>query len=276
MLLAQISDLHIRPAGEKLYDFIDTNGLLARHIAYLNNLQERPDAVIITGDITNCGCPEEYRMATRILSQLDYPIFILPGNHDQNDNFLAAFAPTYEYLGQDPKSICYIIENFPIRFLCIDSSVDGELYGNIGSRKLSWLKDTLLAAPDRQTAIFMHHHPAPSGCLHMDSINCRDGAELLSLLKQFPQVRHIFCGHTHRAIFQQMDGLLIATAPSTAHQVPFNTTNPNGFYSMEPPAMLMHRFSKQTGLVSYVASLANFDGPFRFECASGCPENGEV
>jgi len=109
----------------------------------------------------------------------------------------------------------------------------------------------------------------------MDLIRCQDGAELLQLLERFPQVSHLFCGHTHRVIFQQQNTLLIATAPSVAHQVPFNTTDPNGFYSLEPPAMLMHRYTPETGLVSYVASLAPFDGPFRFESAASTPYGQE-
>jgi 3',5'-cyclic-AMP phosphodiesterase len=276
MLLAQISDLHIRPAGEKLYDFVDTNGLLARHVAYLNNLVERPDAVIVTGDITNCGRVDEYCMAKRILGQLDYPIYLLPGNHDNNGNFLAAFSPEHDYLGRDPERICFTVEIFPVRLVFLDSSVDGELFGEIGPKRLSWLEETLAKAPEKQTVVFMHHHPIPSGCRHMDAINCLDGVTLLNLLGRHSQVRHVFCGHTHRAIFQQLDGVLVGTAPATGHQVPFNTKDPNGLYNLEPPAMLMHRYSERTGLVSYIASLVNIDGPFRFDCTPACTGEPEV
>lgn len=276
MLLAQISDLHIRPEGQKLYDFIDTNGLLARHVAYLNNLHERPDAVIISGDITNFGTPAEYRMARKILRQLDYPIYLIPGNHDRNANLLAAFAADFGYLGNNPTAIHYTVENFPIRLVFIDSSVEGKTHGEIGIERLNWLETSLRQEPNRPTAIFTHHHPIPSGCLHMDTIRCRDGADLLGIISAFPQVRYLFCGHTHRAIFQMHGQLLIATAPSSAHQIPYNTTNPNGFFSTETPAMLMHRYSEETGLVSYVATLGHFDGPFRFDCVDSLAESGEM
>ena len=109
----------------------------------------------------------------------------------------------------------------------------------------------------------------------MDAINCLDGLELLDLLQRHRQVRHVFCGHTHRAIFQQLDGLLVGTAPATAHQVPFDTQDPNGLYNLEPPAMLMHRYSEETGLVSYIASLVNIDGPFRFDRTPKCVDKLE-
>ncbi len=268
MLLAQISDLHVLPNGQKLYDFIDTNSLLARHIAYLNNLQERPDAVIISGDITNFGTPEAYRMARQLLRQLDYPTYLIPGNHDCNPELLSWLNKDFPYLGDDPDAIHYCVDDFPVRLICIDSSVEGQLYGRIGERRLQWLAERLQELPDKPTAVFTHHHPVPSGCHHMDLICCQDGQELLDLLDRSPQVGHLFCGHTHRSIIQQRGSVLIATAPGTAHQVPFNTTNPAGFYSLEPPAMLMHRYTQATGLVSFLASLAPFDGPFRFDCVA--------
>ncbi len=266
MLLAQISDLHVLPNGQKLYDFIDTNSLLARHIAYLNNLQERPDAVVITGDITNFGTPDAYRMARQLLCQIDYPTYLIPGNHDCNSELLSWLSKDYPYLGNDPHAIHYCVDDLPVRLICIDSSVEGKLYGHIGEQRLTWLEERLKEQPDKATAIFTHHHPIPSGCHHMDLICCQDGEKLLELLAGFPQVRHLFCGHTHRSIIQQHEQLLIVTAPGTAHQVPFNTTDPAGFYSLEPPAMLMHRYTKETGMVSFHASLAPFDGPFRFDC----------
>ena len=33
----------------------------------LNALRERPDAVVVSGDIVNCGRPEEYQVARQIL-----------------------------------------------------------------------------------------------------------------------------------------------------------------------------------------------------------------
>ncbi len=275
MLFAHISDLHLRPRGMKLYDHIDTNMLCARHVAFINNLQERPDMVVITGDITNCGCREEYDMARQILARIDCPTYIIPGNHDNNENFIAALVKLFPYLGKDPGHIAYSVENFPVRLVFIDSSVNDQLYGTLGETKLAWLRKTLEDQRDRQTLLFMHHHPLVSGCRHMDLIRCLDGEKLLTLLLEFPQVTHIFCGHTHRAIFQMNGSVLIATAPSAAHQVPFHTQDRNGFYSLEPPAMLMHRYTPATGLVSYVASLAPFDGPFRFETTLGCPNTEE-
>ena len=272
MLIAQLSDLHIRVSGQKLYDHIDTNTLCARHVAYINALPEPPDAVVLSGDITNCGEPGEYSMARRILKQIDFPTFVIPGNHDNNHNMIAALGQCFPHLGNDPDNIAYTVEDFPIRLVFLDSSSHGKVNGNLGSNTLSWLEKTLRQKPTQQTAIFMHHHPLPTGCLHMDTIRCMDGIKLIGLVKEFPQVIRIICGHTHRAIFHQANGLIICTAPSAAHQIPFDTTDSRGSYSLEPPAMLMHRYTVETGFVSYVMSLAPHDGPFRFDTTCGCPQ----
>lgn len=272
MFIAQISDLHIRSINQKLYDFIDTNALCARHVAFLNNLKERPDAIVITGDIVNCGQLEEYKMAKRILNMLDYPVYLLPGNHDHNGHLLDTFGKKHPYLGTNPEKIGYVVEDYDVRLIFLDSSVVGQLYGTIGAEKLAWLEETILSAPHRETMVFMHHHPLKTGCVHMDNIRCLDGEQLVTLLHKYPSVKRLVCGHMHRSVFQQAKNLTICIAPSVAHQVPFDTTDPNGFYSLEPPAMMMHRSSEDTGIISYVESLAPYDGPFRFEVSCSCPE----
>ena len=43
MIIAQISDLHVKRAGERAYGVVDTNGLVERAVAYLNQQRSRPD-----------------------------------------------------------------------------------------------------------------------------------------------------------------------------------------------------------------------------------------
>ena len=88
MLLAHISDTHFRSRGEKLYGFIAVNAANADVVSQLNALRERPDAVVVSGDIVNCGRPEEYQVARQILGSLNYPLYLIPGNHDDKAHFL--------------------------------------------------------------------------------------------------------------------------------------------------------------------------------------------
>ena len=70
MLIAQISDMHVKPPGELLYDRIDTAGFLERAVAHVNALDPRPDIVIATGDLVDGGKAEEYALLKRLLAPL--------------------------------------------------------------------------------------------------------------------------------------------------------------------------------------------------------------
>lgn len=65
MLLAQISDTHFRSRGQKLYGFIDVNAANADVVSQLNALQERPDAVVVSGDIVNQAARKSMRSPAR-------------------------------------------------------------------------------------------------------------------------------------------------------------------------------------------------------------------
>ncbi|MEK6297636.1 MAG: metallophosphoesterase, partial [Paraburkholderia tropica] len=83
MLLAQISDLHIKRPGALAYRRVDTAASLARTVSRLNALAPRPDAVLITGDLTDFGHDEEYQHLKRLLAPLEIPYYLLIGNHDE-------------------------------------------------------------------------------------------------------------------------------------------------------------------------------------------------
>src|ERR1700710_2124621 len=93
MLIAQLSDLHIRPRGELASRIIDTNMLVERALLTLAAMRPVPDVVVISGDITESGRPEEYRMAVTLLRRyLTMPVFVVPGNHDRRENFRTGLA----------------------------------------------------------------------------------------------------------------------------------------------------------------------------------------
>ncbi|MCT7922930.1 metallophosphoesterase, partial [Burkholderia pseudomallei] len=68
MLLAHISDLHIKRPGALAYRRVDTAAHLARCVARLNALEPRPDAVLVTGDLTDFGDDDEYAHLKALLA----------------------------------------------------------------------------------------------------------------------------------------------------------------------------------------------------------------
>src|SRR5258705_13906314 len=97
MLIAQISDMHVKAEGELLYGRIDTAGFLERAVAHVMTLDPRPDVVLATGDLVEGGKPEEYALLRRLLAPLAMPVYLIPGNPDARDALRAAF-PDHGYL----------------------------------------------------------------------------------------------------------------------------------------------------------------------------------
>ena len=91
MMIAQITDLHIRPRGKIAYGRVDTNAMLEAAVATIEALPRKPDLVIATGDLTDCGLAEEYEVLRDILEPLSMPVYLMPGNHDRRAELFAAF-----------------------------------------------------------------------------------------------------------------------------------------------------------------------------------------
>ena len=92
MLIAQISDLHIRDHLGLFGELVDSSETLKKTIELLNSLDPQPDVVLMTGDLTDDGTKEQYSQLLEILSSLDTPYLPLPGNHDDYTEFLNAFS----------------------------------------------------------------------------------------------------------------------------------------------------------------------------------------
>jgi predicted MPP superfamily phosphohydrolase len=92
MIIAQITDLHVRPRGVLAYGGLDTTAMLGRAMTAIAALDPAPDCVIATGDLADCGLADEYRMLDELFAQLSMPVFAIPGNHDRRDAMRAALA----------------------------------------------------------------------------------------------------------------------------------------------------------------------------------------
>src|SRR3979409_2078120 len=91
MLLAQISDLHVRPTGERYKDAGHPTRPFADAVEHLNRLAPRPDLVLITGDLVDEGLPAEYDSLRALLGVLELPCLLMPGNHDDPERLAPDF-----------------------------------------------------------------------------------------------------------------------------------------------------------------------------------------
>ena len=92
MLIAQISDTHIRVPKKNDIKGLERINLFKKCVEDINTLSVVPDVVIHTGDLTDNGLPDEYSLAKNILSNLDIPFYLTPGNRDGSRNMINAYA----------------------------------------------------------------------------------------------------------------------------------------------------------------------------------------
>lgn len=268
MILAQLTDSHIKAGGRPAYGRVDTAACLRRAVAAINAFAPAVDAVIFSGDLTDTGSAEEFAVVAEILADLKPPVFAVPGNHDRRETLRAAFAAAGFH---DPaEAFCAgVAETFPLRLIGLDSSVPGAPHGEIGAAQLGWLAERLAERPDAPTLVFAHHPPLVTGIRHMDVQNLKDGHLLLGLLARHSQVLHLACGHVHRAIAATVGGVAVSIAPSPAHAVSLDLdpAAPPAFH-LEPPMLRLFRFADGV-LLSHLAFVDAAPGPFPFFDAAG-------
>ena len=267
MLIAQITDTHIKAPGRLSYRKVDTCLYLEQCIDHINTLSPQPDAVLVTGDITDFGRPEEYQQASLLLNQLNMPYFVIPGNHDLPKAMRAAFSD-HSYLPAD-GFMQYVIEDYAIRMIGLDTQVIGKPHGLMCQERLDWLEQQLKADTKTPTLLFMHHPPFNTGIVHMDVQNCRNGAALGALVEQHRQIKYILCGHVHRQIEVAWHGTIAAIGPSPSHSVALDL-NPSGpsAFRLEPRTIKLLHWNG-THLIGHLSFIGEHDGPYPFYDSEG-------
>jgi len=263
MIIAQITDLHVRPRGVLAYGGLDTTAMLGRAMAAIAVLDPAPDCVIATGDLADCGLADEYRVLDEIFAQLSMPVFVIPGNHDRRDAMRAALSGRHRYLDQDRNFLHYAIDDFPVRLIALDTVVPGDDGGQICAAREAWFARTLDASKGKPTLVVMHHPPFLTGVAGMDPSMCRTAPSFAALIARHPEIERVVAGHYHRPIVVRWAGTVGFVAPSTAHQVALDLRRgqPNRF-NHETPGFALHVYDANVGMVSHVVPIGDF-GPSR-------------
>jgi Icc protein len=263
MLIAQITDFHIRVPGKLAYRRVDTAACLSRCVAQLMRLDPLPDIVLATGDLVDSGQLAEYRHVRELLAPLTMPVYLIPGNHDERSALRNEFSD-HAYLPRDAAFLQYAVDAGPLRLIALDTVVPRQDGGTLCEERLAWLADRLDEARNKPAVIFMHHPPFATGIGFMDEAGLDDVNGLARIVARHPQIERILCGHLHRSIQARFHGALASTCPSTAHQVALDLRRdaPSTFV-MEPPGYQLHYWNGG-GLVTHTAAIGNFEGPYSF------------
>jgi len=182
-----------------------------------------PEHLVVTGDLTHIGLPDEFRQARRWLESLGKPhdVTVIPGNHDAYvatpwEHSFACWEPwmVADNAAADSRPITGFDALFPglrirgpVALISLSSATPSAPFmatGRLGAHQLERL-ETILNSTGRQglfRVILLHHPPVPGeekwrkrliDAKQLCAVVARSGAEL------------VLHGHRHRAVQSRIE-----------------------------------------------------------------------
>jgi 3',5'-cyclic AMP phosphodiesterase CpdA len=268
--ILHLSDTHLYGDGTLHYGVVDTRAALARTLERAGEV-ETVDVVVASGDLSDDGTPESYRLLQGMLepwaAERGAVVVYAMGNHDLRDGF-------EEVLGERTRT--HDIKGF--RIATVDSTVPGAGYGYLDEAQLDAMRVALESPSRNGTIVVLHHPPVPAQTTLLQSLELQNPAALLDVCAT-GDVRLILAGHYHHSLSAEAEGIPVVVAPAVA-----NTADPlaapgterasigAGFAYIElvgdgaPRVMFMAATGPEDGTVIYDLDRAAID---RIASASG-------
>lgn len=187
----QLSDTHWGFNGPKVNP--DAGDTLRKAVAAVNALEQKPDFVVFTGDLTHTTDDPKERRARLdqfrdIVSKLNVKqVRFMPGEHDASLDRGEAYQ---EFFGQ----MNYAFDHKGAHFVVLDNVSDPK--AAIGDAQLAWLKQDLKQLRADTPIVVLTHRPLFDLYPQWDWAT-RDGARAVELLMPYKNVT-VFYGHIHQ------------------------------------------------------------------------------
>ncbi|MBN3948876.1 MAG: metallophosphoesterase [Nostoc sp. NMS7] len=231
---AVVSDLHLA-LPHTIWDHPSRFHLVEVSISAFKSVLEHLiqldlDFLLLPGDLTQHGEPENHAWLQQCLAQLPFPVYVVPGNHDvpvllasQQSIAFADFPYYYTKFGyEDPQQMYYIRQLLPgVKLIGLNSNSfneQGEQVGCLDTKQLRWLEEVLAASGDELVLVMVHHNvvehlPNQSSHPLANRYMLANSAELLQLLRRYG-VKLVFTGHLHIQDIAYSDGVYDITTGS--------------------------------------------------------------
>jgi 3',5'-cyclic AMP phosphodiesterase CpdA len=265
MLIAQITDTHIVPKGELLYERVDSAANLAQVVRQILQLDTPADCVLLTGDLTDGGTAAAYAQLRELIRPLNMPIYAIPGNHDLREPMRAAFSDCAWMPKGAGDRVCYSFDMGPLRICALDTLVEGEAGGALDAAQLTRLDAALTSGKDRPAIVMLHHPPVKSGIPSMDAMRLRSPETLGAVIERHANVERVICGHLHRTMHVRWRGTTVSVAPSTVDQIHLafrEQTQPASI--AEPMGYQLHYWDDDDRLITHMVPVGNFASPIPY------------
>jgi len=202
----QITDSHLTAKpGSKLYG-VDTAHALKNIVSAVKQLHPSPNVIIATGDLAEDGSKEAYTRLRKLLAELNIPVYVLPGNHDDLSQMHSSFNSNGFFCTSNASIADW-------GFIFVNSQVVGHSHGYVSTTGLNELKKNISDLDGKPILVALHHtptHVCPSfGC------QLKNARAFTDLLNKSPNIKGVIAGHTHNASEVNAGTHVQFTTPST-------------------------------------------------------------
>ncbi|MGK7875722.1 MAG: metallophosphoesterase [Xenococcaceae cyanobacterium] len=231
---AVVSDLHIalpqtilaHPSRFHLVELsIPALEIILEHLEQLHL-----DFLLLPGDLTQHGEPENHQWLQQRLESLPFPVYVVPGNHDVPNLLptdqsigLKDFPSYYRQFGyENPQQLYYTCEILPgVQLIALNSNqfdFQGQQLGYLDNAQLAWLKQILTQVKNKLVLVMIHHNvvehlPGQSRHELGRRYMLENAPVLLQMLREFG-VKLIFSGHLHVQNVTEEQGIYEITTGS--------------------------------------------------------------
>lgn len=211
LLVAQITDTHLFATSQQQLLGLQTQESLQVILQQVRALPQRPDLLLLTGDLSQDGSPASYEMLRQMICPLGIPTYWLPGNHDEPEVMA-------QILTRSPISPQKSFHMGGWHFLLLDTSVPGCVHGQLTQATLNWLDQELSQSQDEPALIAFHHPPFLIGSDWMNDIGLQNADELFAICDRHPRLKLALFGHIHQEFSRLREGVHYLGTPSTCIQ----------------------------------------------------------
>lgn len=200
--LVQISDCHLLADTSLQYRKHQPAQCLQQLVPAL--LDVEADLIVVSGDISEDASADSYLNFQQLLTPLNCPVLVLPGNHDCLEKLTAVGTMNWQ---QTPVGLG------PWEIIALNSRIEGRAEGRLSQQEL----DRLARLPEQRPCIvFCHHHPLPIGTPWIDRFPLTNGSDLLQKITSQAQIKALAFGHIHQAWESRSTQLHLLGCPASS------------------------------------------------------------
>lgn len=222
----QITDHHLTSSETELVKGYSTRFAFRTVLAHIaKQVGEQIDFIVSTGDLVDIPDEASYRALLQLVNghessvaapgpvmtsfkgMEELPLYLLPGNHDDRENFFKCLFPkTPPMLHLNAAFV-----HKDVQFICLDWGPDTKAIAH--PEMLGFLDQSLKT--NLPSVLLMHHHLVPVGSRWLDGFIAEDIDRFWETVRGHA-VLGIFCGHAHTSYDTVMHGIPIFGLRSTS------------------------------------------------------------